>query len=80
MTTREKLMKNFDIVILIKAKKKTRLKRFIEKGGDKNLFNLLNKKQLSDQRKINFSDHVVNNEKNLIFLKRKLMSIIKTYE
>ena len=73
-------MKHFDIVIFIKAKKKTRLKRFIKRGGDKNLFNLLNNKQLSNQKKISFSDHVVNNEKSLVFLKRKLMSIIKTYE
>ena len=75
-----KIMKHFDIVIFIKAKKKTRLKRFIKRGGDKNLFNLLNNKQLSNQKKISFSDHVVNNEKSLVFLKRKLMSIIKTYE
>ena len=75
-----KLMKYFDIVIFIKAKKKIRFKRFISKGGNKHLFNLLNKRQLSDQKKINFSDHVVNNEKNLVFLKRKLMSIIKAHE
>ena len=75
-----KLMKHFDIVIFIKVKKKIRLKRFIANGGDKNLFNLLDKRQLSDQRKIKFSDHVVNNEKNLIILKRKLLSIIKANE
>ena len=75
-----KLMKHFDIVIFIKVKKKIRLKRFIANGGEKNLFNLLDKRQLSDQRKIKFSDHVVNNEKNLIILKRKLLSIIKMYE
>ena len=73
-------MKYFDIVIFIKVKKKIRLKRFTANGGDKNLFNLLNKRQLSDRRKIKFSDHVVNNEKNLIILKRKLLSIIKVYE
>lgn len=76
----KKLMKYFDIVIFIKVKKKIRLKRFTANGGDKNLFNLLNKRQLSDRRKIKFSDHVVNNEKNLIILKRKLLSIIKVYE
>ena len=76
----KKLMKHFDIVIFIKVKTKIRLKRFTANGGDKNLFNLLNKRQLSDRRKIKFSDHVVNNEKNLIILKRKLLSIIKVYE
>ena len=34
-----KLMKYFDIIIFIKAKKKLRLKRFKAKGGDEKLFN-----------------------------------------
>ena len=74
-----KLMKYFDVIIFIKAKKKFRLKRFIGTGGDKSLFSALNNKQLSDQKKIRFSHHVVVNEKNLHILKKKLLSIIKLY-
>ena len=74
-----KLMKCFDVIIFIKAKKKVRLKRFISKGGDIKLFIALNNKQLSDQKKIKFCDHVVVNERNLNILKKNLLSIIKLY-
>ncbi|MDB9792969.1 dephospho-CoA kinase [Pelagibacteraceae bacterium] len=74
-----KLIKYFDILIFIKAKKKVRLKRFKLKGGDEKLFNILNNKQLPDSKKINFCDHVVVNEKNLDILKKNLLSIINIY-
>ena len=75
-----KLMKFFSVIIFIKSKKNLRLKRFIASGGDKKLFNLLNNKQMSDQKKITFCDHVVVNEKNLNILKKKLSSIMHKYE
>ena len=75
-----KLMKHFNVVVFIKAKKKLRLKRFKSKSGDKNLFNLLNNKQMNDEKKIKFCDHTVVNEKNLNILKRKLLVIINRYE
>ena len=62
-----KLMKIFDIIIFIKSKKSTRLKRFKIKGGNEKLFKILNKKQLSDKKKIKYCNHVVVNEKKLIF-------------
>ncbi len=75
-----KLMKNFDLIIFIKAKKSIRLKRFLLKGGNKKLFNLLNNKQLKDSKKIEYCDHVVVNEKNKSVLKKKLLDIFKNYE
>jgi dephospho-CoA kinase len=72
-------MKYFDIIIFIKANKKTRLKRFMASGGNKNLFNFLNKRQFSDSKKTKFSDHVINNEKNYSILKKNLLGIIKLY-
>ena len=75
-----KLMKNFNVLIFVKAKKKLRLKRFQLKNGNKKLFNLLNSKQLNDVKKIKFCDHVVVNEKNLNILKKKLLVIISKYE
>ena len=75
-----KLMKNFNVLIFVKAKKKLRLKRFQLKNGNKKLFNLLNSKQLNDVKKIKFCDHVVVNEKNLNILKRNLSVIIEIYE
>ena len=70
------LMKYFDIIVLIRANKKLRLKRFKAKGGNKKLFDILNNKQLSDIKKIKFSKHIIVNEKNLLILKKKLLSII----
>ena len=75
-----KLMKNFNVIIFIKAKKRLRLKRFQSKNGDKRLFNLLNNKQLNDAKKIKFCDHVVVNEKNFNILKKNLFAIIDKYE
>ena len=75
-----KLIKNFNVIIFIKAKKHLRLKRFLLKSGDKKLFNLLNDKQMADVKKIKFCDHVVVNEKNLIILKKNLFAIINGYE
>ena len=49
-----KLNKKFDVIIFIKAKKKTRFKRFKAKGGNQKLFEILNKKQLSDKKKNKF--------------------------
>ncbi len=75
-----KLNKKFDVIIFIKAKKTIRFKRFKAKGGNKKLFEILNKKQLSDKKKINFCDHVVVNESNKKILKENLLDIINRYE
>ena len=71
-----KLMKYFNVVIFIKAKKQLRLKRFKSQGGNEKLFNILNSKQLPDSEKIKFSDYIIVNEKNLDILKRNLLGII----
>ena len=75
-----KLMKNFHVIVLIKAKKQLRLRRFQSKSADKKLFNLLNNKQMNDIKKIKFCDYVVVNEKNLNILKMNLLAIISKYE
>ena len=75
-----KLMKHFNVVVFIKAKKQLRLKRFKSKIGDEKLFKLLDNKQLNDVKKIKFCDYVVVNEKNLNILKKNLSVIIKKYE
>ena len=74
-----KLMKFFDIIIFIKANKKVRLKRFELRGGKKKLFEILNKKQMSDNKKIQYCDHTVVNEKNFHILKKKLVDIMIKY-
>ena len=75
-----RLMKKFNMIFFIKAKKKLRLKRFKLKGGNEKLFNILDKKQLSYKKKIGYCDEVVVNEKNLKILKKKLSDILSKYE
>ena len=75
-----KLMNFFNIIIFIKSKKKIRIKRFQLKRGNKRLFNLLNNKQMREEKKIKHCDHVVVNDKNFKILKEKLSTIIKEYE
>tara|TARA_B100001057_G_scaffold311641_1_gene311660 strand:+ start:1759 stop:2325 length:567 start_codon:yes stop_codon:yes gene_type:complete len=75
-----KLMKHFNVIIFIKANKKLRLKRFKARKGNTKLFELLNSRQMLDKKKIDHCDFVVVNEKNLNFLKRKLIAIINKYD
>ena len=74
-----KLMNFFDIIFYIKARRGIRLKRFISRGGKKNFFKILDKKQSSDAKKIKYSNHVIVNEKNFRILKKKLLDIFKRY-
>ena len=72
-------MKNFDLIIFIKSKKKIRLKRYLSKGGDIKLFSFLNNQQLKESKKINFADYIIVNNKSLIFLRKRLLNIINNY-
>ena len=80
MLVESKLIKHFDVIIFIKAKKQLRLRRFRSKSEDKKLFNVLNNKQMNDTKKIKYCDYVVVNEKNLNILKKNLLAIINKYE
>ncbi len=70
-----KLMKDYDVIIFINSKKKIRLKRYLKRGRDKKIFNLLDKRQLAPSKKIKFCDYVINNNKNLKKLKKTIKSI-----
>ena len=74
-----KLMKRFDVIFFIKAKRRTRLRRFKLKGGNEKLFQILNNRQLSVSKKIKFCDHIIVNNKNLSVLKKSLSDIINIY-
>ena len=75
-----KLMKYFNVIIFIKSKKATRLRRFKSKKGNKKLFDFLDKRQMNNKKKSKFCDHIVVNEKNLKILKKNLLHIIEKYE
>ena len=59
------------------SKKKLRLKRYLKKGKNKKIFNLLDKRQLPPVKKIKFSDYIVNNNDSLKKLKKNVMFVAK---
>ena len=72
-----RLMKKFDVIFFIKAKKSLRLRRFKAKGGDKKFFNILNSKQLNDNKKSRYCDHVIVNEKKFNYFKEEFIGYIQ---
>ena len=70
-----KLAKNYDVIIFVNSSRKKRLKRYLKRGNNKEMFNLLDKRQLSSQKKIKLSDYVINNNGSLKKLKKKIKSI-----
>ena len=75
-----KLQKRFDIIIFIKCSKNLRLKRYLSKGGNAKLFNLLDNLQIKDTIKAKYCKHVIVNNKSLSILKKNLLNIIRLYE
>ena len=72
-----KLMKFFDATILVIAPKKLRIKRYLKNGGDRRMFNLLDKNQMPQRKKLNYCDYLIvnNNSKNV--LKKRITDIIR---
>ena len=68
-------MKDYDVVIFVNSSKKLRKERYLKRGKNEEMFNLLDKKQLSPQKKIEYSDYVINNNGSLKKLKKKIKTI-----
>ena len=75
-----KLNKYFDKLIFVGANKNLRLERYLKKQGDKKIFILLDKRQLSPAFKKNICDYTINNNYSLTILKRNVKNFIKKYE
>ena len=71
-----KLMKNYDKIILVNSRRDLRLKRYLKRGNNMKIFNLLNKRQLSPAKKIKFCDYVINNNGSLKLLKKNIKNIM----
>ena len=71
-----KLMKNYHKIILVNSRKDLRLKRYLKRGNNKKIFNLLNKRQLSPVKKFKFCDYVINNNGSLKLLKNNIKNIM----
>ena len=72
-----KLMKFFDAVILVIAPKKLRIKRYLKNGGDRSMFNLLDKNQIPQRKKLNYCDYLIVNNSSKKVLKKRITDIIK---
>ena len=75
-----KLNNYFDKIIFVDARKKLRLKRYLKKKGDKKIFSLLDKRQLSSASKRNICDYTINNNFSLAILRKNVKNFIKKYE
>ena len=69
-------MKNYNKIIFVNSRKDLRLKRYLKRGNNRKIFNLLNKRQLSPVKKIKFSDYVINNNGSLKLLKKNIKNIM----
>ena len=71
-----KQMKNYDRIIFVNSRKDLRLKRYLKRQNNKKFFNLLNKRQLSAEKKIKFCDYVINNNGSIKLLKKNIKNIM----
>ena len=72
-----KLMKFFDAIILVIASKKLRIKRYLKNGGDRDMFNLLDKNQMPQKKKLYYCDYLIVNNGSKKVLKKRITDIIK---
>ena len=75
-----KLKKYFDVVIFVSAKRKSRIRRYIAKGGERFFFNLLDKRQMRSEQKIKLSDYNLKNNNSLKLLKKNAKILLSKYE
>ncbi len=75
-----KLMKYFNVIVFVGAKRKVRLKRYLYKGGSREIFTILDKRQITPGKKIKISDHVIYNNSSIKILKNKVKFLMKNYE
>ena len=66
-----RLMKYFDIIILVSAPKNVRLKRYLQSGGKKFFFDLLDKNQITIKKKVKHCDFIIVNNKTKKYLYRR---------
>jgi dephospho-CoA kinase len=71
-----KLMDFFDFIILVVAPRKNRLRRYLKNGGHKKMFSILDKNQISPQKKAKYCDYLIVNNKSKKLLKKKVNDII----
>ena len=71
-----KLMKYFDSIIFVGAKRNIRLRRY---KGNKEIFTTLDKRQIIPSKKIKISDHVIYNNLSTKKLKKRVKFLMNKY-
>ena len=72
-----KLMKYFDVIVFVGARRNLRLKRYLRKKGNKKIFTILDKRQISPNKKIKISDYVIYNNGSLKVLKNNIKFLMQ---
>ena len=69
-------MNFFDFIILVVAPRNKRLQRYLKSGGEKKIFHLLDKNQISAKKKIKYCDYLIVNNGTKNLRKKKVSDII----
>ena len=75
-----KLMKFFDTIVFVEAPRIIRLSRYLKKGGNKRIFDILDKRQAKPEKKARLSNVIIHNNKSLLILKKNASKLLKKYE
>ncbi len=74
----EKLSKDFDLTIFIKSDITKRKKRVLARGVSVNYFNLMNKKQINQNKKELLSDYIISNNSSVLNLRINIIKLLNT--
>jgi dephospho-CoA kinase len=72
----EKLSKDFDLAIFIKADTTKRKKRVLARGVSDEYFDLMNKKQLNQDQKELLADHTITNNSSVLNLRLNIIKLL----
>ena len=72
----EKLSKDFDLAIFIKADTTKRKKRVLDRGVSNEYFDLMNKKQLNQDQKELLADHTITNNSSVLNLRLNIIKLL----
>ena len=72
----EKLSKDFDLTIFIKADTSKRKKRVLARGVKDEYFDLMNKKQLNQYQKELLADHTITNNSSVLNLRLNIIKLL----
>ena len=73
----ENLSHNFDLSIFIQADTIKRKKRVLKKGMNEEYFNMMDKKQINQNKKQNLSNFIIKNNGSILNLRLNIITLLK---